>query len=91
MRDIHPDLYLDCTGDQIDMGYLLTPPANVKADGKPLMFKGIMTCVGRHRERNTVFVRYMGDDMVHEFEPAKLQIIAPSARNRQPASLAEAA
>lgn len=83
-------MYLDTTGDRIELGYLMTVPANLKPDGKPVMFKGIMVCVGRHDEENIVFVRYMGSDMVHQFHPSKLQIIAPSARNRT-ASLAEAA
>jgi hypothetical protein len=70
-------MYLDADGERIEPGDLLTVPANLKADGKPIMFKGIMTCVGWHAEENNVYVRYMGDKIVHRFHPSRLQIITP--------------
>jgi hypothetical protein len=90
------DLFNDVNGDQIAIGDLVTPPANLDADGKPLAFGGMMLCVGRNEDENNVFVRYMGKEMVHSFHPAKLQIVAPKkhrdiTRHRSGASLAVAA
>jgi hypothetical protein len=84
------DLYRDANDEEIEVGFLLSIPSNLNEDGKPILFNGIMTCVGRHSERNTVFIRYMGKDMVHEVSPAKLEIITPTVKNRT-ASLAAAA
>lgn len=80
-------LYRDCTGDPIEVGFLVTHPGNVNAAGKPVVFKGIAVVVGRHDETNDVFVRYMGKDMVHQVHAARLQIISPSARNRTAVSV----
>lgn len=96
LREIEPDMFLDCEGLRIELGDLVTPPANVRPDGKPVMFKGIAQVVGRHEDENIVFIRYMGEEMVHSYHPSKLVILAPKRhreiiRHRSGASLARAA
>jgi len=96
MTEAEEHMYLDANGLRIEPGDILTVPANLKPDGKPIMFKGIMTCVGWHEEENNVYVRYMGDKIVHRFHPAKLVILAPIRhreiiRHRKVTSLATAA
>jgi hypothetical protein len=91
---VNDNRFIDAHGREIEMGFLVTSPANVK-NGKPVMFKGIAVVVGRHAEENNVFIRYMGDEMVHLYHPAKLAVLAPQhrdiKRHRQVTSLATAA